>query len=229
MWQIEWPLLHMLCALNFSYCCINFYGWQVQQLLWQMLSHILMNHVGRHYAKVADGIVTIVNGWCYFNLSSEVLNRTSSQMWGRWYLPVFLFRDRLFTIMYIDSLVVLAMYWSLPPYNAKAINGCFMTFGVTMIKWGGLQIFLEPFPQCSWGFTKVLIITIHPATTEPVYHPTFWWWGLCTWEPPEGLWWSDLLYRSLVLHVFHILSWNFHSVLKYMGQLCEHFSSYTQV
>ena len=37
-------------------------------------------------------------GRCYlpgifFNFSSEMLNRTSSQMCGRWYLPVFLFRD----------------------------------------------------------------------------------------------------------------------------------------
>ena len=29
----------------------------------------------------------------YFNLSSEVLNRTSSPTCGRWYLPTFLFRD----------------------------------------------------------------------------------------------------------------------------------------
>ena len=29
----------------------------------------------------------------YFNLSSEVLNRTSSQTCGRWYLPTFLLRD----------------------------------------------------------------------------------------------------------------------------------------
>ena len=39
---------------------------------------------------VADGIAT---GSIYFNLSSEVLTRTSSQTCGRWYLPTFLLRQ----------------------------------------------------------------------------------------------------------------------------------------
>ena len=39
-------------------------------------------------AKVADGIATY--GQISFNFSSEVLNRTSSPMCGRWYLPMFL-------------------------------------------------------------------------------------------------------------------------------------------
>ena len=41
----------------------------------------VMNHVGRCYAKVADGIATHhCKGLCYFKLSSEVLNRTSSKL-----------------------------------------------------------------------------------------------------------------------------------------------------
>ena len=43
----------------------------------------------------------------YFRFSSEMFNRTSSQMCGRWYLPIFLFRDGLFTLMYKASLMVL--------------------------------------------------------------------------------------------------------------------------
>ena len=35
----------------------------------------------------------------YFNLGSEMLSRTSSQICDRWYLPMFLFRDGLFTLM----------------------------------------------------------------------------------------------------------------------------------
>ena len=46
--------------------------------------------------NVADGIATRV---CFI-LSSEVLNRTSSHMCGRWYLPMFLLRDGLLTLMY---------------------------------------------------------------------------------------------------------------------------------
>ena len=61
---------------------------------------------------MADVIAHIVYGWCYchvagvrplgcfyFNLSSGMLFRTSSHMWGRWYLPIFLLRDGLFTLM----------------------------------------------------------------------------------------------------------------------------------
>ena len=36
----------------------------------------------------------------YFKFSSEILNRISSQMCGRWYLPMFLFRDGLLTLIY---------------------------------------------------------------------------------------------------------------------------------
>ena len=36
-----------------------------------------------------------------------MLNRTSSQMCGRWYLPIFLFRDGLFALMYKASLMVI--------------------------------------------------------------------------------------------------------------------------
>ena len=42
--------------------------------------------VGRCYSHVADVITT---GWIYFNFSSELFNRTSSHIWGRWYLPIF--------------------------------------------------------------------------------------------------------------------------------------------
>ena len=38
-------------------------------------------------------------------LGSEMLNRTSSQMGGRWYLPMFLFRDGLLTLMYTASFI----------------------------------------------------------------------------------------------------------------------------
>ena len=50
-------------------------------------------------AMVADGITT---GQLYFNFSSEMFNRTSSHMCGRWNLPTFLFRDGLLTL-YVNS------------------------------------------------------------------------------------------------------------------------------
>ena len=46
-------------------------------------------------ANVVDGITT---GQHYFNLSSEMFNRTSSQMCGRWNLATFLFREGLLAV-----------------------------------------------------------------------------------------------------------------------------------
>ena len=69
--------------------------------------------------QLVDGITT---GWnlFYFKFSSEMLSRTSSQICGRWYLPIFLFRDGLLTLMYRASLMVL-MRSSLPSMEKLSI------------------------------------------------------------------------------------------------------------
>ena len=66
----------------------------VCRVVWQMLKPI-----------VVDVITT--GSAIYFRFSSEMLTRTSSQMCGRWYLPMFLFRDGLFALMYKASFMVL--------------------------------------------------------------------------------------------------------------------------
>ena len=48
----------------------------------------------------------------YFSFSSLLLLRTSSHIWGRWYLPMFLFRDGPLTLMYMDSLISLERFCS---------------------------------------------------------------------------------------------------------------------
>ena len=58
---------------------------------------------GRCYSQLAD-VIALVN--CY-NFSSEMLNRTSSQMCGRWYLPIFLLRDGSLTLIYRASFMAL--------------------------------------------------------------------------------------------------------------------------
>ena len=86
-------------------------------------------------AIVADGIATWLefvqadlialvadvnaNGSVYFNFSSLLLIRTSSHIWGRWYLPMFLFRDGLLTLMNIDSLISLERFCSSLPTMLK--------------------------------------------------------------------------------------------------------------
>ena len=49
----------------------------------------------------------------YFKCSSEMLSRTSSQMCGRWYLPIFLFRDGLL-ILIIGLLLLFLRGFGLP-------------------------------------------------------------------------------------------------------------------
>ena len=103
--------------------------------------------------------------WSYFNFSSEVLNRTSSQMWGRWYLSMFLLRDGLLTLMYNASFIALLRFWSSLPTILKLSMVTLVTTVVTMvIDWGAcLLMFSEPLSKCSWGFTYVFLITVNPA------------------------------------------------------------------
>ena len=72
--------------------------------------------IGRCYCQVADGIAT---GSDYFSLSSGVLSRTSSLMCGRWYLPMFLLRDGLLTLVNIASFIHLLRFWSSLPTMLK--------------------------------------------------------------------------------------------------------------
>ena len=80
------------------------------------------SHIGWNVVKadlitlVADGKAT---GSIYFNLSSVLFIRTSSHIWGRWYLPIFLFRDGLLTLMNIDSLNSLERFCSSLPTMLK--------------------------------------------------------------------------------------------------------------
>ena len=63
-----------------------------------------------------DGMSHWVN---YFSFSSLLLLRTSSHIWGRWYLPMFLFRDGPLTLMYMDSLISLKRLCSSLPTTLK--------------------------------------------------------------------------------------------------------------
>ena len=68
----------------------------------------------------------------YFKFSSEMLSRISSQMCGRWYLPIFLLRDGLFTFMYRASFMVLKRFWSSLPSMEKL---SIVTSWPEMLRW----------------------------------------------------------------------------------------------
>ena len=102
--------------------------------MWQMLKPL---HGG---CVVADVIAS--SRWKnqkvnYFNFSSEVLNRTSSQTCGRWYLPTCLLRDGSLTLMYRASFIVLIWFTSsLPPNNVEVVDGNIVTSDVTVVIYG---------------------------------------------------------------------------------------------
>ena len=94
-----------------------------------------------------------------------MLNRTSSHICGRWYFPMFLLRDGLFTLMYTASSIVLIRFWSSLPTILK-LSMVFLW--PVMLKWsyigeGGLKMFIEPLSKCSWWLPYILLITLHPA------------------------------------------------------------------
>ena len=68
--------------------------------------------------EVLADVIAISGRWnghwvnFYFSLNSGMLHMTSSHIWGRWYLPIFLLRDGLLTLMYRASLMVLMRFWS---------------------------------------------------------------------------------------------------------------------
>ena len=111
----------------------------------------------------------------YFKLSSEMLSRTSSHICGRWYLPMFLFRDGLFTLMYRASFMVLMRFWCSVPSKEKIVNSDSMTRDVEVIMYRGrgFQMFFKPLFKISCWLSNVSIITIHPVTFISIYDSTF--------------------------------------------------------
>ena len=97
-------------------------------------SHILQHLFGRCYlpsgrwnshCRVDVYVRWYINwqmnsqGSVQFSLNSEVLNRTSSHICGRWNLPIFLLRDGLLTLINNASLIALLRFWSSLPTVLK--------------------------------------------------------------------------------------------------------------
>ena len=139
LWQMLLPLSLMLLPVILFYFIFNFIGWCYCQLVtdvmatfyvmwWQMLlpSGRWYGHYRVGDGSVADVITTGqmvlpgVNILFYFSLTSEMISRTSSHMCGRWYLPTFLFRDGLLTLMYRASFIALLRLCSSFPTMLKS-------------------------------------------------------------------------------------------------------------
>ena len=155
------------CNYRQMLCLPMWKMWLPQLLLWcgrqwvteaDVTVSLLSN--GRCYSHVADGIATL--GWIYFSISSEMLNRTSSHMWGRWYLPMFLLRDGLLTLIYFASLIVLIRFWFSIPTSLKL---SMVVLWPVMLK----------FSKCSGWLSYIFIITFHPVTFISVDDTTLLW------------------------------------------------------
>ena len=72
-------------------------------------------------ADVKTLLADVIAMGLYFIFSSVVLTRTSCHTLGRWYLPMFLFRDGLLTLMYIDSFINLERLCSSLPTILKLL------------------------------------------------------------------------------------------------------------
>ena len=164
--------------------------------MWQYMP--MKNYVATCYANVAVGIATMADmchlncqwllhvgcsrwnsHYCvwenYFNLSSGFLNRISSQICSRLYLPMFLIEGWNICYKCIDSLMVLARSWFSLTTMLKVIYRCGVNCDVTMVLYGreDLQMFLEPLSKFFGRLTNILFITFHPVTLVSVYHPHF--------------------------------------------------------
>ena len=73
-------------------------------------------------ADVITWLADVIAMGLYFIFSSVVLTRTSSHTWGRWYLPMFLFRDGLLTLIYTDSFINLERLCSSLPTILKLLS-----------------------------------------------------------------------------------------------------------
>ena len=72
----------------------------------------------------------------YFIFSSGMLNSTLSQMCGRLYFPIFLLSVGLFTLIYIDSLIVLTKLFVFSSNYLKILYRCFVaTDGLMLEYW----------------------------------------------------------------------------------------------
>ena len=155
-------------------------------------------------AKVADGIafhggcglwsdvITMSGRWnshwvilFYLSFSSGLLHRTSSHIWGRWYLPMYLFRDGL------HSFMVLMRFWSSLPIILKL---SMVTSWTEMMEWSYIG---EGVFWCSLNFSVNVLADspMYSSSHSTLWHlymymtPPFSGYDLYPLEPWGGSWW----------------------------------------
>ena len=158
---------------------------------------------------------------CYLIFSSGVLMSTSSHICGNWYLPMFLFRDGLLTLINTASLMALAIYWSSLPTMLKL---CRDSSWPVMLWWS----WLGDVASCVlWTFLQIFcLIPQYTHPHSPPCHTCTCWsphfsagWCPYLWGVPGSPWWYCLIWNTFQPHVFCRCSCSFHSGLAYMEPL----------
>ena len=101
--------------------------------------------------------------------------RTPSHMWGRWYLPMFLFRVGSLTLMNRASLFALVRFWSSLPTIVKLLM---LMLWPVVLQWsnigeGAFWCSLKPFCKISSRFSIVFFLTPMFTALVSVYDSTF--------------------------------------------------------
>ena len=224
----------MLLPCDWWYChnWLLLYWLMLLPMLWLMFfticgrwnSHFLCDGLmllpcGRCYSHLIgmctdviwpDGVSHWVN---YLSLSSLLLLRTSSHIWGRWYLPMFLFRDGPFNSYVHGFFNQPRETLFLPTHYLKVVKCGSVTWGVTMVMngWGGLEMFFKSLSKWSWCFSNVLLITFQSVTFESVNYPTlfcymvfiFWCHQFIFYCPSTFKMYLDAILLSNVFYNFH--------------------------
>ena len=110
----------------------------------------------------------------YFVFSSEMENRTLYQMHGSLYLPTFLFRVGLLTLIFIASFMALAILCPSLPIILKLSTVILWPECVLVFKncWRCFQMSFIFLFKCSGKLPYILIITFSLAILKPVYDVT---------------------------------------------------------
>ena len=173
-------------------------------------------------------VMTISDRWYghrvlfYFSFSSGLLHRTSSHMWGKWYLPMFLFRDGLLTLIYRASFMVPMRFWSSLPTMLKL---SMLTSWPDLFEWSYIG---------EGAFRCYLNLSANVLADSPMYSsshstlshlylymtPSFLGCDLYPLEPLGGFWWNHHIW---IFHAFVVLLVVIISSV--VGVLASHFYS----
>ena len=203
------PLCYCKRALELAHgwCCCHFLFIRLM-LLPCVINWLMLLPVADVVALVVDVIST--HGWvgrCYsqgglmekplgqFNFNSGNVYRTSSHIWGRWYLPMFLFRDGSLTLMNRASLIALIRFCSSLPTIVKLLM---LMLWPEVLQWsnigeGAFWCSLNPHWLHLYLYMTPLLFVIGSLSLGAMRR------FLMVWPPLKNTWTPNLLHDLLIL------------------------------